>query len=130
EIRNTRQLSILAAEELGDIADAMGLSELDPAWVGASMVVRGIPDFTHVPPSSRLQAASGATFIVDMENRPCQLPARVIETKHPGYGKAFKAAAQGKRGITACVERPGSCAIGDAIRLFVPDQRAWTGAAE
>ena len=54
-IRNTRQLSILSAEDLDAIAAEMGIAALDPALLGASMVIRGIPDFSHAPPSSRLQ---------------------------------------------------------------------------
>ena len=28
-------------------------------------------------------------------------------------------------GVTAWVERPGTLAVGDAMTLFVPDQRGW-----
>lgn len=126
EISNVRQLSILSAEELEEISDKMGIEEFDPAWVGATMILKGIPDFTHVPPSSRLQADSGATLVVDMVNRPCVLPGRVIEQEEPGKGKAFKSAAEGKRGVTAWVEREGAVNVGDILRLHVPDQRAWT----
>lgn len=125
EIRNTRQLSILSAEDLAAIAAKMGLDSLDPALVGASMVIEGIPDFSHLPPSSRLQGTHGATLVVDMNNRPCTLPARPIETRHPGFGKAFKAAAKGRRGITAWVEREGSFALGEAVHLHIPDQPVW-----
>ncbi|MFA8441268.1 MOSC domain-containing protein [Yoonia sp.] len=125
DIRNVRQLSIVSFEELAEIAADCGLDALDPALVGASMVVRGIPDFTHVPPSSRLQLPDGATLVVDMENRPCHLPAKPINADHPGAGDKFKIAAKGKRGVTAWVEREGVCRIGDAVRLHVPDQRAW-----
>jgi hypothetical protein len=126
EIRNVRQLSILSGEEMEAIASAIGLEALDPAHLGASLVLRGIPDFTHVPPSSRLQAPSGLTLTIDMENRPCNLPAREIEADAPGHGKAFRKAAQGRRGVTAWVERPGTLALGDRLALFVPDQRGWT----
>ena len=126
EIRNVRQLSILSQEELDAIADGIGLSALDPGLLGASLVLRGIPDFTHVPPSSRLQAPSGLTLTIDMENRPCHFPGQEIEAERPGHGKAFKAAAEGRRGVTAWVERPGTVALGDTLRLFVPTQRAWT----
>jgi hypothetical protein len=125
EIRNTRQFSILSAEDLAAIAAKMGLDSLDPALLGASMVISGIPDFSHLPPSSRLQAPSGATLVVDMENRPCTLPARPIENRHAGFGKTFKAAAAGKRGITAWVEREGLLRVGDPVRLHVPDQPVW-----
>jgi MOSC domain-containing protein YiiM len=89
------------------------------------LVIEGIPDFTLVPPSSRLQGPDGATLVLDMENRPCHLPAREIEKVHPGKGKAFKSAAQNRRGVTAWVERPGRLALGDTLRLHVPDQPVW-----
>ena len=125
EIRNTRQFAIVSAEELAAMAAEMGLAELDPALVGASMVIAGIPDFTHLPPSSRLQTENGTTLVVDMENRPCTLPARPIETHHPGYGAKFKPAAKDRRGITAWVEREGLLRVGVQIRLHIPDQPVW-----
>lgn len=125
-IRNTRQLSILSAEDLAAIAAAMGLPALDPALLGASMVIEGIPDFSHIPPSARLQDAdSGTTLTIDMENRPCQLPAKPIEARHPGLGRAFKRAALDRRGVTAWVEREGTIRLGAMLRLHVPDQPPW-----
>ncbi len=124
-IRNERQLSIISQEELDMIAAKIGLDQIDPARLGATIVVRGIPDFTHIPPSSRLQAPSGATVAIDMENRPCQFPARSIETADPGHGKGFKPAAANKRGVTAWVAAEGRIAVGDVMRLHVPDQPVW-----
>ncbi len=125
EIRNVRQLTILSAEQLDAIAAEMDLDTLDPGLLGATLILRGIPDFTHVPPSARLQGPSGLTLTVDTENRPCLYPAREIEAEQPGHGAAFKSAATNRRGVTAWVERPGSLALGDTMKLFVPDQRAW-----
>ena len=125
EIRNSRQLSIVSAEEVAAIAAEIGVDSIDPADLGASIVISGISDFSHVPPSSRLQAANGATLVVDMENRPCQYPAMAIEKSTPGHRKAFKPAATGRRGVTGWVERPGSLEIGDKLVLCVPDQPAW-----
>ena len=125
KIRNVRQLSILSEEELALIAADMGLDQVDPSALGANLVLRGIPDLTFVPPSSRLQGPDGVTLTVDMENRPCIFPGREIEKDHAGFGPKFKPAAKGRRGITAWVERPGHLKLGDSLRLFVPDQRAW-----
>ena len=104
-IRNTRQLSILSAEEMAEIAQDLGLEALEPELLGVSLILEGIPDFTLVPPAARLQAKNGTTLVIDIENGPCNFPAREIETDAPGHGKAFKAAARGKRGVTAWVER-------------------------
>jgi hypothetical protein len=125
EIRNVRQLCVVSAEEMAEVAADMGLEAMDYAWVGASLVLEGIPDFTHVPPGSRLQGPDGVTLVVDMENLPCQEPAVTIEKALPGQGKGFKAAAKDKRGVTAWVEREGTLRLGDRVTLHIPAQRPW-----
>lgn len=125
DIRNTRQLSIVSQEELDQIAQEMGLETLHPHLIGASVVLKGIPDWSHVPPSSRLIAEGGPGLIIDMENRPCHLPAPFIEAENPGLGKAFKASAKGRRGVTASVEQIGTLSLGMQMRLHVPDQPIW-----
>ena len=126
EIANVRQFTIVSAEELSAIAEKMEIDEVKPEWLGASIVVEGIPDFTHVPPSARLQNEAGTCLVIDMHNRPCIFPAKEIEKDHPGFGKRFKPAAEGRRGVTAWVEREGPLAVGDVMRLHVPDQRTWS----
>ncbi len=124
-IRNTRQLSILSAEEIARIAQIIGVDSLDPKLLGASMVVEGIPDFTFLTPGSRLQAPDGTTIVIDVENGPCNFPAREIEKDSAGHGKAFRGAARGKRGVTAWIEREGTVHVGDELRLHIPNQRPW-----
>jgi MOSC domain-containing protein YiiM len=121
-------MCVMSAEEIAAIASKMGVETLDPSYLGATLVIEGIADFTHVPPSARLQAASGATIVIDMENRPCVLPARGIEDDMPGHGAAFKAAAKDRRGVTAWVEREGTLTLGERMRLHIPDQRPWAPA--
>jgi MOSC domain-containing protein YiiM len=128
EIRNTRQISILSVEELAVVATRLDIPEVKPEWVGASMVVSGIPDFTLIPPSSRLVFENGTVLVVDMENAPCRYPADLIEAAHPGHGRAFPKVAVNKRGITAWVEHPGRIALGDSFRLFIPPQRIYAHA--
>ncbi len=125
EIRNTRQVCIVSAEELAQTAANMGIEAIDPAWLSTSIVIEGIPDFTLIPPASRLIAANGTAITVDTENRPCHLPAPVINEDLPGKGRAFKLAAKGLRGVTGWVEREGMLRVSDEIILHVPDQPAW-----
>lgn len=124
EIRNTRQLCIMSAEELAEIAAEMGVVALEPALLGVSVLLVGIPDFAHIPPSSRL-VNEAVSLTVDMENRPCHLPAKGIEAAMAGKGGLLKAAAKGRRGVMGWVEREGVLRIGDELRLHVPEQRAW-----
>ena len=48
-----------------------------------------------------------------------------IDKALPGQGKGFKRAAEGKRGVTAWVEREGVLRLGDVLTLHIPDQRIW-----
>lgn len=127
-VRNARQVSILSAEELGDIARAMGVPEVRPDWVGANLVTGGIPDLTLLPPSTRLQFPSGATIVVDIENLPCRYPAEVIAKHYPEPSLGFVEAAKHKRGLVGWVEREGIVGTGDAIILWLPPQRIYAHA--
>ncbi|MEM8868818.1 MAG: sulfurase [Pseudomonadota bacterium] len=125
EIRNTRQISLVSEEEVAATAETLGIPEICPEWIGATVVVRGLPDFTLVPPSSRLVFENGTSLTVDMENAPCIFPAREIDQHHPGVGKNYKTAARHRRGITAWVERPGVLETGARFHLHVPPQRLY-----
>lgn len=124
-IRNARQVSLVSAEELAATAEALGLDALPPEWVGANLVLAGVPDLTRIPPASRLVFAGGAVLTVDVENAPCRFPAREIEAERPGQGRGYVAAARGRRGLTAWVEREGALSLGEAVRVHVPPQRPW-----
>ncbi|MEM0943459.1 MAG: sulfurase [Pseudomonadota bacterium] len=123
EIRNTRQISIVAEEEMAEVAARLGIATLPPAWLGASMMIRGVPDFTLVPPSTRLVFENGTAITIDTENEPCRYPADIIERHHPGQGRAFPKLAKHKRGVTAWIERPGTLSLGDRARLHAPPRR-------
>jgi hypothetical protein len=126
EIRNVRQLTIVSAEELAAIGQAMGLpGPLEPDWMRVNLVVSGFPDFTQIPPSSRLILEGGASLVVDMENEACAYPGELIDARFPGRGKFFMKAAWGRRGVTAWVEREGAIAKGAAVALHIPPQRLY-----
>ena len=55
--------------------------------------------------------------MVEVENRPCKLPARGIAARHPGKGGLVMAAAKGRRGITAWVEAEGVLDLEAKLRL-------------
>lgn len=125
EVRNSRQVSILSAEELTEVAERMGIPAVRPGWLGANMVIRGIPDLTLLPPSTRLQFPSGAMFVVDAENHPCRYPADIIAKHHPEAKKGFVAAAMHKRGVVGWIEAEGTIRTGDRITIWIPPQRIY-----
>jgi hypothetical protein len=122
EIRNSRQLTLISTEELAEIAAGLELDLLPAGWLGANIELSGIPSLTLLPPSSRLVFNNKATIVVDIENRPCVYPAKIIDSFHPGKGRKFIKTAKHKRGITAWVEREGLIEPGDSVEVFVPDQ--------
>jgi len=125
DIRNVRQLTLLSVEELADMATRLAIPTVEPEWLGANMLVSGIPDLTLLPPSTRLQFPSGATIVVDMENYPCSQIAKVIDEHHPGTRFKVVEAALHKRGVTAWVEREGEVTAGDAIKIITPPNRLY-----
>lgn len=128
EITNARQVSVLSVEELAEIAAKMGIDAIAPEWTGATMVVKGIPDLTTMPPSSRLVIESGASIVNDMENGPCKFVGQEIEREYPGKGLSFPKHAVRKRGICGWVERPGEVSLGMKVRLHVPPKVTWNHA--
>jgi MOSC domain-containing protein YiiM len=102
-IRNVRQFSIVSSEELAEIAAAMSIPAIRPEWLGANILVTGIPDLTLLPPASRLLFSSGAVLTTDTENAPCRFPAEVIERHHPGAGESFVKCAQHKSAAKAAL---------------------------
>lgn len=124
-IRNERQVSLVAEEELAAIAAQLGLPAIDAAWLGANLLVAGVPAFTLLPPGTRLTFAGGATLRVSGENQPCTGPGKVIQQHHPdqpGVGARFPKAALHRRGVVAVVERPGVIAAGATFTAQLPDQ--------
>jgi MOSC domain-containing protein YiiM len=128
EVRNSRQLSILSTEELAEVAEVMGIPAVKPEWVGANMVLSGIPDLTLLPPSTRLQFPSGAMIVVDAENHPCRYPADIIAKHHPEQKRGFVAAAMHKRGVVGWVEGEGVIRTGDTVTIWIPPQRLYSHA--
>ncbi len=125
-IRNVRQITLISAEEMAEVAAAMELPEMNASWLGANIVTSGIPDLTLLPPSSRMQFPSGATLVIDTENLPCRQVANVIAKSYPEKGPKFVKAATHKRGLTAWVEREGEVFVGDDIKIFIPPQRIYS----
>ncbi len=124
-IRNTRQISIVSEEELQIVAGLLEIPAVEPAWLGANLCVTGVPDFTSLPPSTRLIFEGGVSLVVDMENEPCVHPAKVIDRHYPQRGKYFVKHATGRRGVTAWVEREGRLSQGEEMAVHIPAIRAY-----
>ena len=124
EIRNDRQISIISSEEITQVAVSLNLAEILPEWLGANLLLEGIPHLTQLPPATRLFFAQGAVLVVQQENMPCVHPGKIIEEKtgREELAPLFVKAAMHQRGVVACVEKTGSISPGDEVRVEIPEQ--------
>ncbi len=127
EIRNERQLSIVAADELAIVAGRMDLAEVRPGWIGANMVLGGVPGLSMLPPGTLLFFSGGATLKVDGQNVPCRIAGRSIadHARMPDRDAGallFPKVARRLRGIVAWVEKPGRIAAGEKVSVRIPEQ--------
>jgi hypothetical protein len=131
EMRSARQLTIVSVEELPMIAEAMNVASIEPEWIGANVVLEGIPRLSWLPSGTRLFFAD-ATIVVEAQNAPCHISGKSIarhldpDGKRAGLALEFPKKAQELRGLVASVERAGTVRAGEEISVKVPRQSVWT----
>lgn len=122
-VRNTRQVSIVSVEELGEIAGDLEIPGIEAEWLSANLLFSGIKDLTQIPPGSRLHFENGVGLVVEGANPPCTSAGGLIQENYPDKGgitSAFPKKAIGKRGLVAWVERPGSISKGEKVVVQGP----------
>lgn len=130
EMRSARQLTVISTEELAMIASAMNLPHIAPEWIGANVVLEGIPRVSWLPAGTRLAFAE-ATIVIEAQNAPCRISGKSIarqidpDGKLPELALEFPKKAQGLRGLVASVERAGRIRTGEEIVVKVPRQSVW-----
>ncbi|MCV0397527.1 MAG: molybdenum cofactor sulfurase [Rhizobiaceae bacterium] len=127
EIRNERQLSIVAPDELSRIAHGMGLDEVRPEWVGANLLLDSVPQLSMLPSGTLIFFSGGATLKVDAQNRPCRVAGRAIARNarvadQEAVSLLFPKVARRQRGIVAWVEKPGRIEAGEQVSVRIPEQ--------
>ncbi len=132
EMRNARQVSIIAADEMAVVAERMGIAMIEPGWIGANLVIEGVPNLSMLPAGSLLFFKGGATLKVDAQNHPCRFAGRLLAERagmaDPEAGAiAFAKMAKRLRGLVAWVEKPGAVRAGEEISVRVPEQWIYRG---
>ena len=132
EMRNERQVSIVASDELRLIAAGMKLAEVKPDWIGANLVIDGVPWLSMLPSGTLMFFAGGVTLKVDGQNHPCRLAGRAVAENarmadHEAGSLMFPKAAKRLRGLVAWVEKPGRIARGEAVSVRIPEQWIYCG---
>ncbi len=132
EIANYRECSAVSAEELAEIAEAMGVPSVPFGCLGENLVVSGIPRFSRLPPGTLLlfRKPGGpprtAAIAVWRENHPCLAPGEAVRARHPHVpgtvASLFPKAAAGRRGVVGSVYCSGYVHAGDEVVAKVPAQ--------
>lgn len=127
EVRNERQVSIVAADELATVAQRMNLAEIRPEWIGANLLLGGVPHLSMLPAGTMLFFKNGATIKIDGQNAPCRLAGRQV-AKRAGLADVeagaldFAKMAKRLRGLVGWIEKPGIIADGEEVSVRVPEQ--------
>lgn len=125
EMRNERQISILAKDELEEIARLMEVDRVLPEWIGANLVLDDLPHLSMIPPRTRLAFENGAVLRVDGQNAPCRIAGSSIASNFPereGLDLLFPKVAARLRGLVAWVEKPGTIRPGETVTANIPEQ--------
>lgn len=132
EMRNARQISLVAADEMAVVAARMGIAAIEPEWVGANLVIAGVPNLSMLPAGTLLFFKGGATLKIDAQNHPCRYAGRLVAERagmaDPEAGAlAFAKLAKRLRGLVAWVEKPGIVRAGEAVSVRIPEQWIYRG---
>ena len=124
EMRSGRQISIVSAEELVEIASLLAVPAVAPSWIGANLVLEGLPRLSFLPAGTRLTFPSGAVVVIEAQNAPCRFAGRAIaaHTGRPDAELGFPKVARRLRGVVASVERPGRISAGADVAAKIPEQ--------
>ena len=132
EMRNERQITIVSPAELAVVAQRMGLASVEPGWIGANIVLDGVPNLSMLPRGTLIFLDGGATLKVDDQNGPCRIAGR-RGAERAGMDNVtessllFAKAAKRLRGLTAWVEKPGKIETGTTASVMIPEQWVWRG---
>jgi hypothetical protein len=128
-IFNWRAWTGLSLEEMQETENALG-AEIPPGCLLENIVVSGVPNFSKLPPASRLvlpvrRGESGsrqAILAVWEENTPCTVVGARLAAFHnqPRLKNHFVSAARNRRGVVGFVLAPGLVRKGDEVRVYSP----------
>ena len=121
-IRNDRQVSLVSREELRQVAERLAVAEIQAEWLGANLLLGGVPRLSTLPPNTRLRFSGGVVLVVQAENMPCVGPGRVLAAQfgRPELEREFARSALHLRGLVAVVERGGTLRPGERLTVSRP----------
>lgn len=123
-MRGTRAVSLVSAEDMREAAHRLNVTDLDPRWIGANIVIEGIERFSFLPRGTRLFFESGAILTIEAQNAPCRFAGAAIarHTSRADIELEFPKVAKRLRGVVASVEHPGMVTAAGVVTARIPEQ--------
>lgn len=119
-LRNERQVSMVAQEDLDQIAAKLNVAMVNPEWLGANIAFEGVEQLSNLKHGTRLRFEGGVVLVVESENKPCRTPGEVIAQEYPedpGLAARFTKQALGLRGLVGWVDTPGVLTAGEQVTI-------------
>ena len=112
---------------MAHVARGMELAEIRPEWIGANLLIEGVPMLSMLPAGTMMFFRGGVTLKVDAQNGPCAIAGRAIAENagmpdHKEGALLFPKVAKRRRGVVAWVEKPGRIASGEEVSVRVREQ--------
>ncbi|MEO8329483.1 MAG: hypothetical protein ABI586_05715 [Candidatus Nanopelagicales bacterium] len=125
QIRNNRQVTVVDAGELAQVASRLGLDELAPGTIADNICTTGIDALTGLVPMTRLLFVRatgdlGAVIVIGGENLPCTIAGALVADRYGTRPEKFPKASIHLRGVSGWVERAGEIRVGDGVRVVPP----------
>lgn len=132
-MRNERQVTLVARDELAAAAADMAIARIEPEWIGANITLEGVPMLSMLPASTLLFFEGGATIKIDFQNGPCTIAGKSIaihlgDPDNKDIALGFPKHAKRRRGVLGWVEKPGTLTMGEKVVVQLPEQ--WIYEAE
>jgi MOSC domain-containing protein YiiM len=124
-MRNTRAVSIVSVEDLDEASRLLGIERLQPEWIGANLVVSGIPRLSFLPRGTHVFLEGKAILLIEDQNAPCRIAGAAIAGHIPGRPDielTFPKLARRLRGLVGSVEHPGDVHAGSSVTVRLPEQ--------
>lgn len=127
-IFNFRTWTALSREEIDQVDSALDV-KIPPGCLLENVIVSGIPNFSKLPPTTRLVFKSRQEdgfmrpiLAVWEENGPCKTVGRRLENLYAreGLKSAFISLAKNKRGLMGFVLGIGTVKVGDRVLVYPP----------
>ncbi len=123
---NLRQFTAVAPQDLGVIADTLGVPYLDPAWLSANICLAGLERLTQTLVSGTLLLDASGQALMEIKGvvDPCLSAGQRVAHQYPLLElspQLFPRYAHGRRGVHGVVLTDSTIRLHDTLSVVLPN---------